>query len=81
MLRKQAAPMQVEPEHRGVPASGRRARSSRRVAREAQTLVSPRETSMASMPRRHRGDPHGITGTVEIAFCGDPSISRSLTAR
>jgi len=30
---------------------------------------------------RYRGVPHGMTGTVEMAFCGEPSISLSLMAR
>jgi hypothetical protein len=28
-----------------------------------------------------RAAPHGITGTVEMAFCGEPSISLSLIAK
>jgi len=65
--------MQVEPEYRSTPAGGRPSRRKRRA------VQSPPEASLAGMP--HRDAPQGITGTVEIAFCGDPSISRSLTAR
>jgi len=39
-------------------------------------LVLPSDGRIAYRPA-----PHGITGTVEIAFCGEPSISLSLMAR
>ena len=39
------------------------------------TLQCRLEQSPAKL---HRPNPHGITGTVEMAFCGEPSISLSL---
>jgi hypothetical protein len=83
MLRIEAALLQAERSKAGAAttrAKARAWRTRRDLFPRHQRRVSTRGRARPAA-NDHRSDPHGITGTVDIAFCGEPSTSLSLIAR